>query len=596
MTAQLAPTPIQKFFDNNGNPLFNGKLYSYVAGTSTPQATYTDSTMGTQNTNPVILNARGEANVWLDTTLSYKLVLQESNGTQIWSVDNIPGNGVILGNGVVGTVQNIAALRNVTGVGISNYQTIIVDGYTTAGDGGGGTFWWNSTSTVADDGGTIIAPTGVGTGRWYRLYSGVINVKWFGAKGDGTTDDAAAVNSAMSSLPSAGGRIYFPSATYLLASTITFLGLRDITFEGDGALSGGATTATIITSSASSQALLYDSCTGIKLKDIYFEQTNSVPIIITANTSHSPSNLVFERCQFEANSATASLELIYCQELTFLSCIFGGTSTHSISGPTNGTEYCNSAVFIGCSFNGNTSSHVANVGSGWIFSGCVFEANNSGIGDGISGNNSTPAGYGLVIDACWFGDVTVTGGTQINLAYINGVSITGNLISGNSSVTTYGITLSNCVGISIKGNYFNELTTAISITSGTSSYDVDSNSFNSCTTDILFLSPTISAGAALGTSPPTPTLTTTSNENFGRVNFGTGTSTTTGTVVTITLPTTNRTPLAVIISPYSSNINGLGLYLQALSSTSIVIGCGTAPTASQSSGTYVFFYQILYKN
>lgn len=199
MTAQLAPTPIQKFFDNNGNPLFNGKLYSYVAGTSTPQATYTDSTMGTQNTNPVILNARGEANVWLDTTLSYKLVLQEANGTQIWAVDNIPGNGVF------GTVQNIAALRNVTGVGVSNYQAIIVDGYTTAGDGGGGTFWWNSTSTVADNGGTIIAPTGVSTGRWYRNINGDWFINWFGADSTGSNDSTTAINNAISTLSTAGG-------------------------------------------------------------------------------------------------------------------------------------------------------------------------------------------------------------------------------------------------------------------------------------------------------------------------------------------------------------------------------------------------------
>lgn len=221
MTAQLAPTPIQKFFDNNGNPLFNGKLYSYVAGTSTPQATYTDSTMGTQNTNPVILNARGEANVWLDTTLNYKLVLQESNGTQIWSVDNIPGNGVF------GTVQNIAALRNVTGVGVSNYQAIIVDGYTTAGDGGGGTFWWNSTSTVADNGGTIIAPTGVSIGRWYRLYSGPINVRWFGAYGNNSNDDSTAFQNALTFAINAswngtntGGGLFIPAGQYLITKSL----------------------------------------------------------------------------------------------------------------------------------------------------------------------------------------------------------------------------------------------------------------------------------------------------------------------------------------------------------------------------------------
>ena len=91
MTAQLAPLSVQRFYDNNGNPLFNGQLFSYAAGTSTPQATYVDSTQTTQNTNPVILNFRGECNLWLDPTKAYKLVLQDQFNNLIWTVDNIQG-------------------------------------------------------------------------------------------------------------------------------------------------------------------------------------------------------------------------------------------------------------------------------------------------------------------------------------------------------------------------------------------------------------------------------------------------------------------------------------------------------------------------
>ena len=66
MTAQLAPAPVFRSWDNNGLPLFLGKLFTYAAGTTTLQATYTDSTQTTQNPNPVILNIRGEAFVWLN--------------------------------------------------------------------------------------------------------------------------------------------------------------------------------------------------------------------------------------------------------------------------------------------------------------------------------------------------------------------------------------------------------------------------------------------------------------------------------------------------------------------------------------------------
>lgn len=89
----LSPVIRQKFFNSNGAPLAGGKLYSYIAGTTTPQATYTDQSGGTPNANPVILNSNGEANVWLDPTLSYKFILNDSSDSLQWSVDQVSGSG-----------------------------------------------------------------------------------------------------------------------------------------------------------------------------------------------------------------------------------------------------------------------------------------------------------------------------------------------------------------------------------------------------------------------------------------------------------------------------------------------------------------------
>lgn len=91
MTAQLSPAPVFSSRDNFGFPLVDGKLFTYAAGTTTPQATYVDSTQTTQNTNPVVLNYRGEAFVWLNPLLAYKFVLQDAFGNQIWTEDNIQG-------------------------------------------------------------------------------------------------------------------------------------------------------------------------------------------------------------------------------------------------------------------------------------------------------------------------------------------------------------------------------------------------------------------------------------------------------------------------------------------------------------------------
>lgn len=91
MSVSLAPFIRFREVDNNGLPLAGGKLYSYQAGTTTPQATYTDSTGVTPNANPVILDASGRASVWLDVSLSYKFVLTDSSNNQIWSEDGIIG-------------------------------------------------------------------------------------------------------------------------------------------------------------------------------------------------------------------------------------------------------------------------------------------------------------------------------------------------------------------------------------------------------------------------------------------------------------------------------------------------------------------------
>ena len=86
--ATIAPQPKLQFFDANGDPLVGGRLYSYIAGTTTPQATYTDESGSTTNTNPVILDSRGEASVWFGAG-TYKLALKTAADVDVWTVDNI---------------------------------------------------------------------------------------------------------------------------------------------------------------------------------------------------------------------------------------------------------------------------------------------------------------------------------------------------------------------------------------------------------------------------------------------------------------------------------------------------------------------------
>lgn len=78
-----------KFYawDRNGKPLAGGKLYTYQAGTVIEKDTYTTENQDVTNTNPVILNSEGYADVYLNG--SYKMVLTDSDDNEIWSSDPV---------------------------------------------------------------------------------------------------------------------------------------------------------------------------------------------------------------------------------------------------------------------------------------------------------------------------------------------------------------------------------------------------------------------------------------------------------------------------------------------------------------------------
>lgn len=178
--AQLTPTPVMQFFDSNGDPLVGGKLYTYASGTTTPQVTYTSQTGATPNTNPVILDARGEANIWLGNSL-YTFVLKTAADVLIWSADGVGG------------VATLAAL-------------------------------------AASGGAALIGYTQGGTGAVTRTVQArlrdIPTLGDFGAAGDGSTDDSQAIlNCAAANggyVVGQPGKIYRTSGQFTPPATFVF--------------------------------------------------------------------------------------------------------------------------------------------------------------------------------------------------------------------------------------------------------------------------------------------------------------------------------------------------------------------------------------
>ena len=115
MTVLLSPAAgvAAQFFTNTGSVLTGGKIYTYLAGTTTPAVTYTTVSGGTPHPNPIVLDSAGRVpnsgEIWLTSAVQYKFVLKDSNDVLIATYDNItgafnPGNLQIVngtGNGTI---------------------------------------------------------------------------------------------------------------------------------------------------------------------------------------------------------------------------------------------------------------------------------------------------------------------------------------------------------------------------------------------------------------------------------------------------------------------------------------------------------------
>jgi len=135
------------------------------------------------------------------------------------------------------TVNSVHDLRLLTAA--TGTADMVVRGYGAAGDGGGGQFYWDANSTSPDDGAMSVVPSsGQTTGRWKRANDGAVNVKWFGAVGDGVAIDSPAIRAALEYVAQrGGGKVFLPSGVYKLEASLA--GVMEVSnntlIEGEGA-------------------------------------------------------------------------------------------------------------------------------------------------------------------------------------------------------------------------------------------------------------------------------------------------------------------------------------------------------------------------
>lgn len=88
MAFTLSPSPGLQFLDDDGHPLSSGKVYTYVAGLTTPATTYADVD-GTPNSNPITLDAGGWWPIYLTVGATYKFIIKTAAGATVRTLDDI---------------------------------------------------------------------------------------------------------------------------------------------------------------------------------------------------------------------------------------------------------------------------------------------------------------------------------------------------------------------------------------------------------------------------------------------------------------------------------------------------------------------------
>lgn len=298
-------------FNDNGDPLAGGKIYTYLAGTTTNQPSYTSSSGTIAHSNPIILDGAGRVpsgEIWMTDAIPYKFVITDSTGNVQGTYDNVFG---INSNQVAFTtkqeIQTATAGQTVFTLTTMQYQpgtnslSVFVNGINQYGPGAQYNYLETNSTTVTFTSGLTVGAkvkfttaqlnTGASVDACQVGYNPavtnpvatsvcnklgeIVSVKDYGAVGDGTTNDTTAIQNALNNC--AGRTLFFPAGTYIITAPIIASSKSNFALVGES-----AQTATIKCSASGtfgSAAVQILSCTNAAISNLQFDANNNASLL-----------------------------------------------------------------------------------------------------------------------------------------------------------------------------------------------------------------------------------------------------------------------------------------------------------------------------
>lgn len=291
------------------------------------------------------------------------------------------------------------------------------------------------------------------------LVSPELNVQWFGARGDGTTDNTTALQAVIDECPD-GGCIRIPPGVFAYDGVLEFDERFDVKILGSGGQAHSPVSRLLHTGDGS-HGILIDNSQSVRFKDVGIQYDNASfagNLIHVAGSVADSAYIDIEHCRLSGTaSAKGAAALVRFQNSIICSVRHSACwyAQRAISRVSSG-GYVNVLEIHDVSFNHLVLPPILNPGEMWSIRGCTFEPLDDGSAGAVEHTDLGVYAQGLIYAGNWHGDAT-TGGAPWVILQALGLALHGNVFgpTGGTTADDYAIGLLASEGVNIMGNRFN---------------------------------------------------------------------------------------------------------------------------------------------